>query len=214
VAFSFVQPSSLPWIALAESPGVTVDRAREATAELRTDWGRASRLAVGAGALLLALAGVMVAGGVAPRVRTPVDGAILVGGTATAILGVVILHRLHASGRRLMGALTWWLREPYRSGAVGRTAAGWVTARAVNAEPAVAARITAGALTLLGAVLTGSATGYLLAEGAPGELVVILAVWTVLLGWTGFAVAGGPVRLAAARSEADPLWVRLRRRSS
>lgn len=216
MAFSFIRTESREWLSPTDREDATPRDADEAVRTLRADWGRWSRLLVGSGALALTLAGTFASVGLLgvaltrPTATGTVDLAIATLSAVVAAAGAAVLLLLWRSGRTLMNALTRWTREPYRRGWRSPTAAGWLHARTVNFDADVFARIAAGSVVLLGAVFSAFAIFYSLAAAPESAALAPLAVaWLVALLPTGLALLGGPMRLAAARGAADPLYRRV-----
>lgn len=178
---------------------------------LGDDYRRWSRLLVGLLGLALALFGVLA------TVMIPASGARLMPsdvilaaiGVPVGLSGLGVLVALHVSGRRLLRALGWWTRERFRNGSARPTAGGWVTARTVNFEPPVLARIAASGLTGLAAILALSVVAYPTPAGSP-NLVPGFLVAGVLLAAVAVCLMSGVMRLVNAAAEADPLWTRIR----
>ncbi|MFE6997406.1 hypothetical protein ACFVAE_15680 [Microbacterium sp. NPDC057659] len=210
MSFHFVLPDSRPLLAgPTDGDGRTPG---DPIRQLRRDYDRMSRVGMGALAILalvpfglVATIGVPLMGG---RL-TPFDIAMAVIGAIALIVGVWILIRLHRSGRRILVALSRLLREPYRSGALPRTAAGWVNARTVNFEPPVLTRIITSSLLGLTGLIGLGIIAYPGFSQAP-SLYTTLVLWGAACFLTAAGQMGGVMHLVSGVAEQDPLWVRIR----
>lgn len=231
MALPMVLPTSAAWIAAAEraraQTGVAPIEvahpgdAGRAQRDLRRDYGRLSRWALGFVGTLLAGAAAL---GVALAIELTVgpgarDAAYLLGMAAVITLtaasgwgGITLLVLLHRSGRRLARALAFWTALPYRRGDRPRTREGWFDARVVNFEPDILLRIMSASFAGLGAIFAGAMVYYCTVIDPFPSLAVTGALWTVLLAGVAVCAMGGVMRVVSGFGEADPLWVRLRNR--
>lgn len=215
MAFALIRPESRPFLDAARSADARPVDADRAAAALRSDFERWSRWSLGVLGFVLAVGGLFVAVGLSETVRMlggvpqVVDLAAIVISALIGLGGIALLIALWWSGRRLLSAVSWWLRLPYVEGGRQRRAGGWLRARTVNFEPRVFVRIVSGTLALLLAVggialfvrdLTEQVTSMTAASATVG--VIALAV--------GIGQIGGVMRLVSGVAEADPLWVRIR----
>ncbi|MGH1564806.1 hypothetical protein [Mumia sp. DW29H23] len=212
MSFRLIQRASLPWLDVADPSPVEADRA---AAQLRADYERWSRWALGLGAFTAATTGSFTALGVAltaDEIDAPMHPIDVVGVAVAAALGLAgtaVLVLLWRSGRRLTRDAAAWMRVPYVVSGRTRTARGWLGARTVNVEPRILVRITSSTLALLLAVAGLSvAVRDLATESSaltfPATVVGLLALLS------GLGQVGGVLRLVSGRGEADPLWHRIR----
>ncbi|WP_067194345.1 hypothetical protein [Microbacterium sp. XT11] len=154
---------------------------------------------------LIAAAGVPFTG----HQLTPFDIVMAVIGAASLITGLWILIQLHRSGRQILVVLSRRLRDPYRTGALLRIAAGWVNARTVNFEPPVLTRIiTSSLLGVTGLIGLGIIAFPGFAQ-AP-SLCTAIVLWGAACLLTAAGQMGGVMHLVSGVAEQDPLWVRIR----
>lgn len=191
-----IRPTSLPWIAMAEEHDSrnAANHFTEGARVLRANYGRGSRLLLGIVAFAAALGSSLGCAVLlfAPGVLIAAD--IAIGIVAMLILGASawLLLALWHSGRRLISALGWWMREPYVSGAQSRTASGWMSARTMSFELDLFVRIVTSSLTLLFASLAYGSAYFSVREGFP--------VWTLItaLAWGTIALVAGAAQLGAS----------------
>lgn len=185
--------------------------------ELRRDFERWSRWAMGVLGFCLATSGSFAAVGLLITITTiggtpvGVDLAVILLAAIIAMVGVAILVALWQTGRRLLGAITWWMRLSHRSDNVHRGLGGWLQPRIVNFEPPVFARVTTATIALLvgigglALVIRDIVEGMTSMTAAAGTVGVISTV-------CGIVQAGGVMRIVSGLAEGDPLWARIRSR--
>ncbi|GGM39417.1 hypothetical protein [Microbacterium saperdae] len=215
MAFALIRPESGPFLDAARSADARPVDADRAAAALRSDFERWSRWSLGMLGFVLAAGGAFVAVGLSETVRMlggvpqAVDLTVIVISAVIGVGGVALLTALWWSGRRLLSAISWWLRLPYAQGGRQRRAGGWLQARTVNFEPRVFVRIVSGTLALLLAV--GGIALFIrdLNEQVTSMTAVSAAVGVIALA-VGVGQIGGVMRLVSGVAEADPLWARIR----
>lgn len=234
MAYRWMLPTSARWIAISERArdlerasgavaGDDIARAADApaaAAALGGDFARGSRIAWGALALVL-WAGASAAAALVPMGFTEtlereraVAWAVSATGLAFAgALGVAsayLLLKAARSGRALTRALSFWVRLPYRRGEAARSfARGYVIARAIWREPALAARAWTGGITAGLAALGAGAAIHGMGDGSPALAVFGLVLCAGMLPVT-VGLYRGVYRVGMAYSEADPAWIAVR----
>lgn len=202
---------SLRWLDVARPSPVDADRA---AAQLRRDYERWSRWALGLLAFVVATFGLLFAGALLAfsiEEGFPPGAEVVIGAaTALGVGGTAVLVMLWQSGRRLTRAAAAWTRLPYEVSGRTRTARGWLEARTVNFEPPIFVRITTATLALLVA-LAGIAGGvHGIVSGEFGTVAYPLLLVGILALMSGLGQFGGVMRVVSGLAEADPLWHRIR----
>lgn len=230
--YAMILPASLAPVLAAEAAigrgerdafpvDVTAADADRALAAVRTDYGRASRFLLGlcgtAGAAVAALALAFVTellvGGGGPAAQTQAMTAVTLAIAAIlAVPSVLLLLRLHASGRRLARATGYWAALPYRAGARRPERADYFTVRFVAFSADLFPRVISSALAMLAAVFSVSLTFY------AAVVVPDASLLTAAVGWSGLSIAvmigqfGGVQRIQNGYSARDPWGFDRRRR--
>ena len=211
MSFHFILPESHPCLTTPADEG-NARQAVDPRRQLRRDYDRFSRILVGALALLILTPFGLVATLGVPLTAgrmTGIDIVMAVIGAVALAAGLWLLFMLHRSGRRILTALSWWNREPYRTGTATRTAGGWVRARSVNFEPPILLRIVTSSLVGLLGIFGLSAIAFPGSAQNPGFAAVLIA-WGVVCVLTAVGQMGGVMHLVSGIAEQDPLWVRIR----
>lgn len=210
MTFRFIQPESCPLLETPPAAGRSL-ASGDARRQLDADYRRWTRLLVGFAGLVLASFGVVAVVGIplSGARLTAVDITMAVVGAVLGATGVWILVRLHRSGRALLSALAWWTAEPYRRGAAHPRASGWVSARTVNVEPPILARIVSSSVLGLFGILAMATVAYPTPPGALNPAPAGIGLGILLL-LTACGQMGGVMRLVSGLAVADPVWARIR----
>ncbi len=187
--FAFIRPASLPLVEAAEEalatgqraafpPGMNATLAERAATTVRADYARVSRWLLGllatAGAAFAALGVMAAVAAVAPGPVEPVIVLeLLLGGIAIAAAAgtpsVLLLWKLHTSGRRLARAAGFWAALPYLAGARQPVTRELIPVRPPQRTADMLLRLITVSLSMLAAVLSvrASTTGECDARGRP-----------------------------------------------
>ncbi|WP_370614582.1 hypothetical protein [Mumia sp. Pv 4-285] len=210
--FRLIRPESEPWLDVARPSPTDADRA---AGQLRADYERWSRWALGLGGFVSAAGGLFTAVGVVTTAYALDRGVALIDVVAVTIAGAVglagtaVLVMLWRSGRRLTRGAAQWIRVPYLLSGRSRTARGWLKARTVNVEPRILVRLATSTAALLLAVAGISAAVRDVVTETSTVTYAAAAVGVLAL-LSGLGQLGGVLRIVSGLGEADPLWHRIR----
>ncbi|MCK6067356.1 MULTISPECIES: hypothetical protein [Microbacterium] len=232
--FVYIRPASLPLVEAAEEalaagqrapfpPGMNATRAERAATTVRADYTRVSRWLLGllatAGAAFASLGVMAAVAALAPGLAGPVIVLeLLLGGVAIAaaagIPSVLLLWKLHTSGRRLARAAGFWAALPYLAGVRQPVTREFIPVRLPHRSADMLLRLITVSLGMLAAVFSVSMIFYATLVTPNAALWVTAMLWSALFVAVTLGQCGGIVRIERGYGYRDPsIYDRRMRRS-
>ncbi|KAA9151139.1 hypothetical protein F6B41_09715 [Microbacterium lushaniae] len=224
VMYSFIRPASLPFVETAEHardtgavaifpPGMNATLAERAATTVRADYARVSRWLLGllgtAGAAFAALGVLAAVAALAPgRVEPVIVLELLFGGISIAAIAgvpsVLLLWKLHTSGRRLARAAGFWAALPYLAGARQPVTREFIPVQPPHRTADLLLRFITVSLGLLAAAFSVSTIFYATLVAPNPALWVAAVLWSALFVGVTLGQCGGIVRVERGYGYRDP----------